>query len=86
MATFFERLKSGFKAAAKAFGPGRFKVEGRTVQCPHCGNGEFAEGSALLNTVGMSFLGLDWTNRSAHTLMCSKCGRIEWFGQSPTRT
>lgn len=85
MASFAERLKRGLRAAASAWGPGSYEVEGKKVVCPHCGKGEFAEGSAQLNTAGMSFIGLDWANKSAHTLMCSECGRIEWFGQRPDR-
>ena len=85
MAGFLNRLKAGVAGAREAFGPGRYEVEGRRVTCPHCGGQEFAEGSALLNTVGMTFLELDWANKSAHTLMCAQCSRIEWFGQAPER-
>ena len=85
MGSFFERLKAGLAGAAEAFGPGGYQVEGRQVTCPHCGSEEFAEGSAQLNTAGMTFIGLDWANRSAYTLMCAQCSRIEWFGQAPER-
>ena len=90
MAGFLNRLKAGVAGARAAFGPGSYEVgsyevEGRRVTCPHCGGEEFAEGSALLNTVGMTFLELDWANKSAYTLMCAECSRIEWFGQAPGR-
>jgi predicted nucleic-acid-binding Zn-ribbon protein len=85
MAKFFDAVRRGFKAMADANGPGRFAVEGKAVTCPHCGHDTFAEGSILLNTVGMTFFGLDWANRTASTLMCAQCGRIEWFGQKPER-
>ena len=35
----------------------------------------------LLNTVLMTFIGLDYANRQATILRCARCGRIEWFGQ-----
>ncbi len=85
MVSFFDGLKEGFAAAREAFGPGNYEVEGKQVTCPHCGGEEFAEGSAQLNTAGMTFIGLDWANKSAHTLMCAQCSRIEWFGQAPKR-
>jgi hypothetical protein len=31
----------------------------------------------------MTFLNLDWANRSAATLTCTACGRIEWFLADP---
>ncbi len=82
MGNFLHALKRGYQAA---FGPQEYEVEGKQVQCSHCGNQTFAEGSAQLNTVGLTFLGLDWANKSATTLMCSACGRIEWFGQRPSK-
>jgi predicted nucleic-acid-binding Zn-ribbon protein len=85
MDNFWKALKRGAKAAVDSFGPGEYVVEGKSVTCPHCGNQEFTEGSAQLNTAGMTFVGLDWANKSAYTLLCSKCGRIEWFMQKPKR-
>jgi hypothetical protein len=35
------------------------------------------------NTAGLTFLNLDWANRSAATLTCTACGRIEWFLADP---
>lgn len=85
MAGFIDGLRGAFSAGGEAFGPGKYSVEGRRVTCPHCGGEDFAEGSAQLNTAGMTFLELDWANKSAHTLMCAQCSRIEWFGQAPDR-
>ncbi|MEQ8766160.1 MAG: DNA-binding protein [Planctomycetota bacterium] len=62
---------------------GRYVVAGRQVVCPHCGHDEFEASKSQLNTAGMSFLGLDWANKSAHILICTACSRIEWFGQAP---
>ena len=83
-----KRLLSALAAGAKAtVGPNqetsRFEVAGIAVRCPHCGGDEFIEGRALLNTAGMTMIGLDWANRSAATLVCTGCGRIEWFLADP---
>ena len=40
---------------------------------------EFDERSAQLNTMGLTFLDLDWANRSATVLVCKVCGHLEWF-------
>lgn len=65
--------------------PLRYSVAGKIVKCPHCGEDDFESGSAQLNTAGMTFLNLDWANRSAHTLTCVNCSRVEWFLQKPER-
>ena len=82
MSNFFNALKRGLKAAT-TFKPEIYLVADKQVVCPHCGSNEFALGSAQLNTTGMTFVGLDWADKSAYTLMCAHCGRIEWFGQKP---
>jgi uncharacterized protein len=86
MSNFWNALTRGVKAAANASGPAEYSVEGKKVTCPHCGGQTFTEGTAQLHTAGMTFVGLEWAQRSAYTLLCSKCGRIEWFMQSPERT
>jgi len=55
------------------------------VRCPHCGGEDFDLGSAMLNTVGLTFLELDWANRSGSLLICVKCSHIEWFLEEPER-
>jgi predicted nucleic-acid-binding Zn-ribbon protein len=60
-----------------------FVVAEKTVQCQHCGADRFVEGRAQLNTAGMTFFNLDWANRTAATLTCVRCGRIEWFLGDP---
>ena len=64
--------------------PCEYEINDELVKCNHCKNTEFFKGTALLNTVGMTFLGLDWANRNAITLMCGNCGLIHWFGKAPT--
>jgi predicted nucleic-acid-binding Zn-ribbon protein len=81
-----KRFFSAVAAGAKAFGSGSgdtFDVAGKAVRCPHCGGERFIEGRAQLNTAGLTFLDLDWANRSAATLACVDCGRLEWFLADP---
>ena len=85
MSGFLQSLRRGVKAASGAFGPGPYTAQGKAVSCSHCGNAEFAEGSAQLNTAGMSFLNLDWANKSATTLACTRCGMVHWFLIKPER-
>jgi hypothetical protein len=61
----------------------RYVVADRAVTCGHCTSDRFVEGRAQLNTAGLSFLNRDWANRSAATLTCTSCGRIEWFLTDP---
>ncbi len=83
------RFGRAFKRAGKAFvgtvGPGQYAAGGHMVVCPQCGTNIFEEGTAQLNTSGMTFLGLDWANRSATTLACTQCGRVQWFLKRPER-
>jgi hypothetical protein len=53
---------------------------GIPIVCPHCHHDHFHQGKALLNTRGLTFFDLEWLNDSAITLMCVKCGHIQWFG------
>ncbi|MHC4510624.1 MAG: DNA-binding protein [Planctomycetota bacterium] len=60
-----------------------YTIGDELIQCNHCKHTRFLKGSAMLNTAGMTFLGLDWANRTATTLMCDHCGLIHWFGKPP---
>jgi predicted nucleic-acid-binding Zn-ribbon protein len=62
-------------------GPCEYEIDGEAFECTHCKNTKFIQGSAMLNTAGMTLLGLDWANRTAETLMCNHCGLIHWFGK-----
>ena len=83
MRKFFSALTAGAKAMNSGPTGDTFEVAGRPVRCPHCGGQHFVEGRAQLNTAGMTFLNLDWANRSAATLACVGCGRVEWFLADP---
>jgi predicted nucleic-acid-binding Zn-ribbon protein len=80
---FFKAVKAGGKAMGEYPAGERYQVAGKAVSCGHCGGDRFVEGRAQLNTAGLSFLNLDWANRSAATLTCTSCGRIEWFLADP---
>ena len=78
-------LKMGFRGFVDSMGPGKYAAGGVEVKCPHCQGAEFAEASAQLNTVGASFVGLDWTDKSVTTLACLECGCVQWFLKHPKR-
>ncbi len=56
-----------------------YEIAGRAVTCSHCGGQDFEKSDAQLNTAGLTFLDLDWANRSATVLTCKGCGHLEWF-------
>jgi len=66
--------------------PCEYRINDELIKCSHCRKVRFLKGSAMLNTAGMTFLGLDWANRTATTLMCDNCGLIHWtFSQYPKK-
>jgi hypothetical protein len=73
VAGIIESFKQGLS------GSQHFSVAGVPARCSHCDGDAFETGSALLNTPGMSFMGLDWANRSASLLICVRCGHVHWF-------
>jgi predicted nucleic-acid-binding Zn-ribbon protein len=83
MSKFFSGLQRGLQSMGDEPDGERYTVAGKSVTCAHCSHDRFVEGRAQLNTAGMSFLNLDWANRSAATLTCTNCGRIEWFLADP---
>lgn len=80
-------LVRGIKAAINSMhGNGtKFSVAGKPVRCVHCASETFAAEKYLLNTRGATFLNLDWMNEAATTLVCTECGRMEWFIGEPER-
>ncbi len=68
---------------AKA-GSRRFEATGTPVACPHCRGNRFHAREILLNTRGLTFLKLDWMNRSATALVCAACGQVQLFAVKPT--
>ena len=59
--------------------PAKIVVLDRELQCVVCQHGEFHTRTAQLNTAGLTFLDLDWANRSADLAVCARCGYIHWF-------
>ena len=81
----FSRLGKGFKEAGKSFGEGKFVAGGNPVACAVCEAEIFERGRAQLNTSGLTFLNLDWANKTASTLVCTNCGYVLWFVKRPER-
>jgi len=75
-----------FDSTEQVSGAHLFGMQGKSIICPQCGNDRFELGSALLNTAGMTLMNLDWANRQASILTCSKCTHIQWFLQQPNST
>jgi hypothetical protein len=55
------------------------EVRGVRLKCADCGGSAFTKRRRQLNTAFITFLDLDWPNRSADIFVCSDCGRLEWF-------
>lgn len=85
MERFFDAVKAGVRGTMSGMGPGRFSAGGRPISCTHCEQSEFERREAQLNTAGMSFLDLDWMNRSGTAMVCTNCGLIQWFAIDPVR-
>jgi predicted nucleic-acid-binding Zn-ribbon protein len=74
-----------FDSTKEDTSPHSFQILGKTITCPQCSNVQFLQKSILLNTPGMTFFSLDWANRTATTLTCTKCSQIQWFLQQPEK-
>ncbi len=79
-------IGAGLKAAAKSLVtiPTKFRVGDVSITCPLCGHDEFDRRPMLMNTSGMTLMGMDWLNDSACALVCQKCRRIELFAETPS--
>mgnify|MGYP006955273950 CR=1 FL=1 len=81
--------KRFFKLFAKNLkevkGPGQYRANGIAVTCVHCHYNQFKKGYAQLNTAFLSFLNLDFANRSANILSCDRCGYVHWFAKEVER-
>jgi len=83
--SFLKTLGKGLKGAAAALNVDQYTVNGVNAKCIHCGHQHFETGEAQLNTAGLTFINLDWANRSASVLICKKCTFIMWFLEEPKR-
>jgi len=85
MADIGKAFMKAAEAFVDSFGPSEYSAGGKKIVCAQCGGTVFAEGAAQLNTAGMTFLNLDWANKSATTLACTNCGLIQWYMVKPER-
>lgn len=58
---------------------GRAEVNGRPLTCLVCGHDTFRQRAIAMNTTGLSFLDLDWLNRTARAAICTECGFVHQF-------
>lgn len=49
------------------------------LSCHACGGLLFARREVKMTTTGMTFLELDWLNRSADGVICARCGYVHTF-------
>ena len=49
------------------------------LACHVCGGLRFASREIKMTTTGMTFLDLDWLNRSAEGVICLRCGFVHTF-------
>ncbi len=59
--------------------PKEYFAKEKIIECSHCSNRLFLKSQAQLNTAGLTFMGLDWLNKTANILICKECGQILWF-------
>ncbi len=71
--TLIRETESAGQIAAERF------VLGNKLTCPVCGYDQFRKRSTLMNTPGMTFLGVEWANKQADNFICGKCGYVYWF-------
>lgn len=59
---------------------GEYSIKrGLKLECLICKNTNFWTRETLMNTKGMTFLNLDWANKSATNYVCGNCGYVHWF-------
>lgn len=61
----------------------QYNISGQPLICPICKHTEFWMRETLMNTPGMTFLGIEWANRQAINYICNNCGHILWFMKVP---
>ena len=80
MAGFIEN----FKQALNEESVGEHYAVGDTrVTCRFCGNDSFQMSRVQLNTAGMTFRDIDFSDKRAWVLLCPECGSLQWFLKEP---
>lgn len=59
-------------------------IKGNKLECVVCKNDTFWERRTLMNTPGMTFMKLDWANKTAQNYICDNCGYVHWFMDKKT--
>jgi predicted RNA-binding Zn-ribbon protein involved in translation (DUF1610 family) len=59
--------------------PNSYKVNGINLVCPICGHNQFLARETLMNTPGMTIMGIEWANKAAQNYICDDCGYVLWF-------
>jgi len=54
-------------------------IKGNKLECPICNNDKFWPKKTLMNTPGLTFFGLEWSNKAANNYICDSCGYVYWF-------
>jgi predicted nucleic-acid-binding Zn-ribbon protein len=55
------------------------RISGKPLTCIVCGNYEYHERKALLNTRSGELFNLAWAEKKATNYICAHCGYIFWF-------
>ena len=78
-------LRAFGQGVTTPFLPGRYTAASKAVVCTHCGHDRFDSQTAVVNTRGLTFFGLDWLDNGATVLACTRCGLVQWFRDPPER-
>ena len=57
----------------------RYVQKGIKLECVICKGKLFWERTTLMNTPGMTIMGIEWANKKATNYVCDKCGYVHWF-------
>lgn len=73
-----DKILAGIESLATEEATGR-TVDGHELRCPVCGHDEFWKRKTLMNTPGLTLLGVEWANKEAENYVCDSCGHVLWF-------
>lgn len=55
------------------------EIAGHALKCQHCDHNRFWQRKTLMNTRGLTFLGMEWANKESENYVCERCGYVTWF-------